>query len=64
VENYSCLNFRHVLATKLDETVCYGSLLSMLYRHQLPLSFITNGQEVPEDFEIANLERLVIQALK
>ncbi|NPV37738.1 Flagellar biosynthesis protein FlhF [Brevinematales bacterium NS] len=64
VENYSCLNFRHVLATKLDETVCYGSLLSMLYRYQLPLSFITNGQEVPQDFEIANIENLVNQALK
>ncbi|MCX7883018.1 MAG: hypothetical protein N2314_07335 [Brevinematales bacterium] len=64
VENYSCLRFRHVLATKLDETVCYGSLLSMLYRYQLPLSFITNGQEVPQDFEIANLENLVNQALK
>jgi len=64
VENYSCLNFRHVLATKLDETVCYGSLISMLYRYQLPLSFITNGQEVPQDFEIANLENLVNQALK
>ncbi|MFN4216579.1 MAG: hypothetical protein ACK4HQ_04185 [Brevinematales bacterium] len=64
VENYSCLNFRHVLATKLDETVCYGSLISMLYRYGLPLSFITNGQEVPQDFEIANIENLVNQALK
>lgn len=64
VENYRCLNFRHVLATKLDETLCYGSLLSMLYHYQLPLSFITNGQEVPQDFEIANLDRLVSQALK
>ncbi len=64
VESYSVLKFHHVLATKLDETVYYGSLLSMLYRCQLPLSFITNGQEVPKDFEIANLENLVNDALK
>lgn len=37
------------ILTKLDETVTQGSTLSAIIEHQLPISFMTNGQQVPED---------------
>ncbi len=47
-----------LLFTKLDETSCYGSMLNGLRYAQMPLSFFTNGQKVPDDIEIASAERL------
>lgn len=37
------------ILTKLDETVAQGSTLSASIEQQLPISFMTNGQQVPED---------------
>ncbi|MCF6202559.1 MAG: flagellar biosynthesis protein FlhF [Methylococcaceae bacterium] len=37
------------ILTKLDETVALGSTLSVIIEHQLPIAFMTNGQQVPED---------------
>lgn len=64
VEKYEQINFSHIIATKLDETLFTGSILSILYRTKKPLSFITNGQEVPEDFCVANIEKLVSDSIK
>ena len=49
---------RALLFTKLDETLCYGSILNALSYAQLPLSFFTDGQQVPDDLETASAERL------
>ncbi len=64
IESYSCLDFSHIIATKLDETMYLGSVVSSLFQTKKPLSFITNGQGVPEDFEIANIDRLIADSLK
>ncbi|VAW72058.1 Flagellar biosynthesis protein FlhF [hydrothermal vent metagenome] len=37
------------ILTKLDETVSLGGMLSMLTKWKLPVSFMTEGQRVPED---------------
>jgi len=37
------------ILTKLDETATQGSTLSAIIEQQLPVSFMTNGQQVPED---------------
>ncbi len=49
---------RALLFTKLDETLCYGSILNGLSYARLPLSFFTDGQQVPDDLETASAERL------
>lgn len=64
VEGYSGLEFSHIIATKLDETAYLGSIVSILYRTKKPLSFVTNGQGVPEDFEIANVDKIIADSLK
>lgn len=61
VEGYSVLNYNNVIITKLDETSTYGSILNVLDTAKKPLSFITVGQNVPDDIkgvtpqEISNL---------
>jgi len=47
-----------VILTKLDEAVCTGHLAGLTGRLGLPLSFITVGQEVPDDIEHARADRL------
>ncbi len=37
------------ILTKLDEAVTIGSAISSIIEQNLPLSFIANGQQVPED---------------
>jgi flagellar biosynthesis protein FlhF len=48
----------HLLFTKLDETEEYGNLFELAYQTTLPLSYWSNGQRVPEDFEQADSVRL------
>ncbi len=44
--------------TKLDEATGLGNLLPLLRSCQLPLSYVTNGQNVPDDIEPADRRRL------
>lgn len=53
----------HVIFTKLDETECSGSLLNVLQQTTLPVAYVTNGQNVPDDIEIATPERLTYYIL-
>lgn len=56
VEGYNALNFNNVIITKLDETTTYGSILNILECTGKPLSFVTVGQNVPDDFKKLNKE--------
>jgi flagellar biosynthesis protein FlhF len=44
--------------TKIDETEEYTPLLNQLIRSKRPLSYLTTGQRVPEDFELASKVRM------
>jgi flagellar biosynthesis protein FlhF len=52
-----------LLLTKLDEATGLGNLLPLLRSCQLPLSYITNGQNVPDDIQAADAERLARMVL-
>ena len=47
------------ILTKLDEAVTIGSAISSIIENNLPLSFITDGQQVPEDIHSANAHSLI-----
>ena len=44
--------------TRLDETVTPGGLAAVAVRARLPVSFLSFGQSIPEDFETADPARL------
>jgi flagellar biosynthesis protein FlhF len=53
-----------LLITKLDEALCYGPLLGLVERCGHPLSYLANGQAVPEDIEVASPNRLAEMILR
>jgi flagellar biosynthesis protein FlhF len=38
-----------LLFTKIDETNLYGTLFSAAMETQIPLSYITDGHDIPDD---------------
>jgi len=65
VDRFSALKPSRLIFTKLDEAVAFGSLFNVAVGTKLPVSFVTTGQEVPDQFELADasrLARLVLQA--
>lgn len=48
--------------TKLDECMSLGELLSVAIEHALPVSYVTDGQQVPEDLKVADAGYLVAEA--
>ena len=48
-----------VIFTKLDESASYGTIFNHAIRFKKPVSFLSIGQKVPEDIEVATKERMV-----
>jgi flagellar biosynthesis protein FlhF len=53
VRNYTPCNVNRLLFTKLDETLWHGNLLNLILRTPAKITYITTGQEVPEQIEAA-----------
>lgn len=53
-ENFHALGLEKVLFTKADETDTLGSIVNLLHDFPLSLSYITNGQDVPDDIVVAD----------
>ncbi|MDW7675076.1 MAG: GTPase, partial [Bacillota bacterium] len=47
-----------IIFTKLDETSTFGPLLNISYKSKKALSYLTTGQNVPDDIELANPQRI------
>ena len=58
LENFSICQPDRVIFTKVDETGTHGIILNILHRRKVALSYVTNGQSVPDDIEPASVERL------
>lgn len=56
--SFGRLGANRLLFTKLDETATYGGLLTVARASKSPVSYLTNGQKVPEDLAVASAERL------
>lgn len=49
--------------TKLDESVSIGGVLSVVAQHKLPVAYISDGQQVPEDLHRAHSHTLINRSL-
>ncbi|MBE8168543.1 MAG: flagellar biosynthesis protein FlhF [Shewanella sp.] len=63
VEYFKRVPLAGAVLTKLDESVSLSSALSVLIANDLPLSYVTDGQRVPEDLHVADTMKLAQQAL-
>ena len=50
-----------LVLTKLDETGRFGAALSVAVDHQLPITWVADGQEVPCDLQRASAANLVLR---
>ena len=64
VQRFAKANPQKYLFTKIDEACNLGTLVSLLYHAPKPLSYITTGQNVPDDIELADPERLTTLMLR
>jgi flagellar biosynthesis protein FlhF len=51
------------LFTKLDEAITLGQLVGVAHRRSLPISYLTDGQNVPEDIRPAEASWLANRVL-
>lgn len=52
-----------LIFTKLDETSCYGNLLNIHLYSGANLSYVTYGQNVPDDIEVFDTQKIVKKLL-
>ena len=57
-EKFTAVNTTALILTKLDEAAGMGSLMTAARKLPLPVSYLTTGQDVPDDMECANASRM------
>ncbi len=57
--NFSFLNIDTLIFTKFDETKVFGTVFSLIYETNRPVSYFSIGQEVPDDIMAASSDFLV-----
>jgi flagellar biosynthesis protein FlhF len=55
---FAAVGTTSLILTKLDEATGLGNLLPLVRSSKLPVSYLTNGQNVPDDIETADCRRL------
>jgi len=58
-KNFSFLNLHSVIISKFDETRHLGTLLNFMLLYNIPMSYYSIGQEVPDDLLLASKEYLL-----
>ena len=58
INKYSPVTDYRIIFTKIDETTALGAILNVRYFTQKPLSYITFGQNVPDDIELMSPEKI------
>ena len=63
VKNFGIMSVDRLLFTKLDETSSFGTMLNVVQAVRKPISYVTDGQNVPEDIALANSKALAERVL-
>jgi flagellar biosynthesis protein FlhF len=58
IDSYSFLGNYKLIFTKLDESPSLGIILNVKHYADKKLSYVTNGQNVPDDIELADIDKI------
>jgi flagellar biosynthesis protein FlhF len=58
LERFKPVGYQSIIFTKLDESRHYGVMYNVIDQERKPVSFVTNGQNVPQDIEKIDPGRL------
>lgn len=64
LEKFEQINYNKLIFSKLDESTRFGNILNVGMRVDIPISYLTTGQNVPDDIELcdsAKLAKLICQ---
>lgn len=64
IERYRSMGINRLLFTKLDETGRIGNIFNAVHQSTLPVSYLTTGQSVPDDIEVAQTSRFIQRLLE
>ena len=56
MKEYAVFKYKSLIVTKFDETSHIGNLFSIISETNIPITYVTAGQEVPQDFMLADVE--------
>jgi flagellar biosynthesis protein FlhF len=62
VEHFKRIPLAGCIFTKLDECLSLGEIINVAIQNALPVSYLTHGQRVPEDIEMADAKTMVAKA--
>jgi len=57
-DKFKSIGYDRLIFTKLDEVISFGVVLSVLRKVDASISYITTGQDVPDDIEVAGSRKL------
>jgi len=63
IDRFAALEIDRVIFTKLDEALGFGVIVNCLERADAQLSYVTTGQDVPDDIEVPDRARLASMIL-
>lgn len=58
IRRFKIMRPNRLIFTKLDEAINTGNILNVLYKYQIPISYLTNGQVVPNDITAAEKQTI------
>ncbi len=58
VDHFKAIKPTRLLFTKIDESTTYGPMFNTAVKFNIPISYVTTGQNVPEDIEKAKSDRI------
>lgn len=64
INAYKSTELHGCILTKLDECYSLGEAISVAVEHNLAISYVTDGQRVPEDIKVADAKYLISAAAK
>lgn len=64
IRTYKSISLEGCIFTKLDECYSLGEAISAAIVHGLAVSYLTDGQKVPEDIKVADAKYLISTAAK
>lgn len=64
IRAYKSISLQGCIFTKLDECYSLGEAVSVAIMHGLAVSYLTDGQKVPEDIKVADAKYLISSAAK
>lgn len=59
IKSYQFIDDYNLIFTKVDEASSLGNIINAKFLSSKPLSYLTTGQSVPDDIELADIDKIV-----